>query len=119
MRSTDGEDDVEVCVALGFGIVCDGFGDGSGLDVKFQRLLREIRQAGNFGLAVAVGADLEIVFAHVHEAVAKLDRNFCVVDGLFVAVEDGEAGAAGADAAVDLVWSGLGSLILRCGRILG
>jgi len=116
----DGEDDVEGGVTLGFGIVGDGLGDVAGLDVKLQRLLGEIGQASDFGFAVAVGADLQVSFAHVHEAVAKLDGDLGVVDGLAVPVADGEIGTAGSDAAVDFGdrrgWRGILSL---GGRILG
>ena len=45
--AADGEDDVEVCIASGFGIVRDGFGDGARFDVELRRLLRELGRKRN------------------------------------------------------------------------
>lgn len=97
----DGQDDVESGDAIRVGIVGDGFGDGSAFDVKGERLFREIGQAGEVGFAVAVGADLQIGFAHVHETVAELHGDLGVVDGLVFAVANSEIGGADSDAAVD------------------
>lgn len=112
----DGEDDIEGCGAGVRRVVGDGFGDGAALDVEVEWLFGEIGQAGEIGLAVAVSADLQISFAHIHETVAQLDGDFSIVDGLVCAVADGEVGGAGAHAAVDL-WDG-GSTLILSGLIL-
>src|SRR6185437_12438119 len=97
----DGENDVVGRVAICGGVVGDGLRDGTALDVELERLLGEVGEPGEAGLPVAVCADRQIGFAHVHEAVAEQDFNLGVIDGLACAICDGEIRAAASDSAVD------------------
>lgn len=99
----DGEDDVVGRVAICGGVVGDGLRDGAALDVELERLLGEVGKSSEAGLPVAVCADRQIGFAHVHEAVAEQDFDFGVIDGLARAVLDGEIRAAASDSAVNRV----------------
>lgn len=111
----DGEDDVESRGAIGVRVVGDELRDSAAFDVEGERLFGEIGQTGELSFSIAVSAELQIGLAHVHEAVAKLDGDLGVVEGFVRAVADGEAGGAGADAAVDFV----GNLRSRLRRSLG
>src|SRR5579859_7599450 len=97
----DGEDNVVDRVAICGGVVGDGLRNGAALDVELEGLLGEVGESGEASLAVAVCADLQIGFAHVHEAVAEQDFDFGVIDWLACAVFHREIRAAASDSAVD------------------
>lgn len=66
-----------------------------------EALLGMFGQADETGLAIGIGADLEIELVEAAETVGDVDANVGVVDGLAGVVVDGEVGGAGAQAGVD------------------
>jgi len=75
--------------------------------IEEESFFDAVRQAGETGLAIDVGADLEIQLAGVHESIGDVDFDLSEVDRFAVGVGDGEIGGAGAETAVDH-WDGLG-----------
>ncbi len=86
----------------GFGGVVEGVAGAVAFGgVEEESALDAVRQAGEAGFAVDVGADFEVEFVGAHEPVGDVDFDFGQVDGLVGGVSDGEVGGAGAEGAVD------------------
>ena len=71
----------------------------AGFEVKAA--LYAVRESGEAGLPVDIGADLEIEFANAGEPVGDVNFDGRRIDGLTGVVGDGEVGGAGAEASVD------------------
>ena len=69
--------------------------------LKEEAVLNAIRQAGEAGFAVSVGADFEIELAGIHESISDVDLDFGGIDGRVGFVGDSEVDGALADAAVN------------------
>jgi len=89
------------------GWVVEGFGRAvafGGFEVKTA--LHALREAGEAGFAVGVGANFQVELAGVHESVGDVNLDFGRVDGGAVSVRDREVCGTGPDPAVDC-WNGL------------
>ena len=64
-------------------------------------MLEPVRQTGEAGFAIHIGADFEIKFVGAQESVGDMDFDFGGVDGFVVRVGYGKVGCAGTDASID------------------
>jgi hypothetical protein len=86
----------------GFLGIVEGFGGAIGFaGFEVEAALEAVGESGEAGLAIDVGADLEIELADAGESVGDVDFNGRGIYGLTGVVGDGEVGGAGAEATID------------------
>src|SRR5579862_1375075 len=92
--------DRELVLAGGGGVV-EGFGGAVGFrSFEEEAALDALRQSGEAGFAINVGADFEIEFASVHESVGDADFDLSGVNRRARFVSDREVDAAWPDVAI-------------------